>query len=117
MLSDRAMRVFLHSGDNAYGYAALKSLPLSDENSGPSEGSGAAAGSSEDGDKELAHALMGQCTAMLEGEAIVTPSCHHRFIHRSTPGRGSLSGTGPTCCYTMRYHSTMLHHALSFNNA
>ena len=67
------MHACLHSGENAYGYAALKSLPLSDENSGPSGGSGAATGASEDGDKELAHALMGQCTAMLDGEANVTP--------------------------------------------
>lgn len=80
------------SGDNAYGYAALKSLPLSDENSGPTEGSGSAAATggapvaSVDGaDKELAHALMGQCTAMLNGEA--APYCNHNRAYRSVVNR------------------------------
>jgi hypothetical protein len=49
------------SGENAYGYAALKSLPLRDDNAPTTNVAPAA-------DRELAKNLMDQCTASLDGE-------------------------------------------------
>ena len=51
------------SGENPYGYAALKSLPLRDDNNNaPTVADVPAA------DYELARNLMNQCTAYLNGE-------------------------------------------------
>ena len=50
------------SGENPYGYAALKSLPLRDDNNAPTVADVPAA------DYELARNLMNQCTAVLNGE-------------------------------------------------
>ena len=50
------------SGENPYGYAALRSLPLRDDNS-PAEAS------AKDADRKLAGILVDQCTAILSGES------------------------------------------------
>ena len=64
--------LFFISGEDAYGYAALKSLPLRDENISPTarpEGSNASNLADDiGGDKAIAKILLGQCSAMLDGK-------------------------------------------------